>query len=90
MRSWGAARERRKRSSRKDSCVGGDGERYGSEHVLQMVDVDGERGVEERGVRVGMVEVVQRGEVAGGEVFVEAEERQHLHQVADLRVTVIV
>ena len=69
--------------------MGGGGERYGSEHVLQMVDVDGERRVQERGIRVGAVEVVQRGEVAGREVFVEAEERQHLHQVADLGVTVI-
>lgn len=64
-------------------------ERYGSEHVLQMTNVDGERGVQQRGIGVGVVEVVQRGHVAGGEVFVEAEERQHLHQVANLWVTVI-
>lgn len=31
--------------------------------------------------------MVQRGEVAGGEILVEAEERKHLHQVPDLRVT---
>ena len=55
--------------------MGGGGERYGAEHVLQMTHVGGERGVEQRGIGVGAVEVVQRGEVAGGEILVEAEER---------------